>query len=68
MCWDHSYNEVEKEDVNGKIYQFDYDGKLLKILQPNQGIQSFVVADKSVYSIGLDHVSKEWTVYKGEIK
>lgn len=68
MSWDSSYKKVNNGEVNGTIYKFDYEGNLISIYKTNQGIQSFVVADNMIYAIGLDHNSKEWTVYKGEIK
>lgn len=67
LCWDALEND-ESMDTIGKIYQFDYDGNILKMYQPNIPVYSFAIRNNEIYAISTDSQQEEDIICKGILK
>ncbi|MDD6003887.1 MAG: BF3164 family lipoprotein [Bacteroidales bacterium] len=68
LGWDCTTEDASSGKVLSTIYEFDYDGNIIKKYKPNVSITSFAIRGNEIYSIVFDQIQKEKIICKGTLQ
>lgn len=68
LCWNCTSEEAASGKKMCSIYEFDYDGNIIKQYTPNVSITTFAVKDDTIYANGYDQNIEEFVIWKGALE